>query len=325
VIARCRVLWVLLAAGLAITISVAQKPQGNGEAIRLPLPAQATSVALGASANRAAVVSRDGKLRVWNLAEARQLRVIALASANIDFTAISPDGRWIFTGDHSGNAVVWDSETGQEQLQLRLPHYPSTAAFSRDGKSLAVAPMGDPVQVFDVAGPRKLYQTNAITGGTAAIAFSRDGSLIATADADTAVRVYDVHTGKQLAENRDFLLEPLAVDFTSDGKQVIAAGADKVLAFIDAANGKLVRRLQRTVEPVAYLEVSPDGAFVATVFMKADNLVLPAPVAVWELSSGEKKQEWLPPTVALGTSWTQDGQLISANATPDFLQVWRIR
>jgi WD40 repeat protein len=262
---------------------------------------------------------------VWDLAEARLLRVIALTNGNINYTAISSGGRWIFTGDHSGNVVVWDSDTGQAKLQLQSQHYPSTAAFSRDGNWLAIAPMGDPVQVFDVHAGRKLYETKAITGGTAAVAFSRDDSLIVTADADTAVRVYDARTGKLTAVNRDFLLEPLAVDFTSDGKQVIAAGADKVLAFIDAKSGKLVRRLEKTVEPVAYLEVSPDGAFVATVFMKADNLVLPAPVAVWETSSGLKKQEWLPPTVALGTSWTRDGHLISADATPDSLRIWRIR
>jgi WD40 repeat protein len=222
---QCRVVWVVLAGVLAI--AAAQTPQPNAETIRLPLPAQAASVALSARANRAAVVCRDGKLRVWDLAEARLLRVIALTSGNIDYTAISSEGRWIFTGDHSGNVVVWDSETGQAQLQLRSPHYPSTAAFSRDGKWLAMAPMGDPVQVFDVHAGRKLYETKAITGGTAAIAFSRDNSLIVTADADTAVRVYDARTGKLLAENRDFLLEPLAVDFTSDGKQVIAAGDAK--------------------------------------------------------------------------------------------------
>ncbi|MGA7768370.1 MAG: PQQ-binding-like beta-propeller repeat protein [Candidatus Sulfotelmatobacter sp.] len=318
------VVWVVLAGVLAL--AAAPTPQPDLATIRLPLPAQAVSVALSASANRAAVVCRDGKLRVWDLTEARILRVIVLANGNIDYTAISPpEGRWIFTGDHSGNMVVWDNDTGQAQLQLRSPHYPSTAAFSHDGKWLAIAPMGGPVQVFDVRAGRKLYETNAITGGTAAIAFSRDGSLIVTADADAAVRVYDAHIGKLLAENRDFLLEPLAVDFTSDGKQVIAAGADKVLAFIDANSGKLVRRLEKTVEPVAYLEVPPDGAFVATVFMKADNLVLPAPVAVWETSSGLKKQEWLPPTVALGTSWTRDGHLISADATPDSLRIWRIR
>jgi WD40 repeat protein len=320
---QCRVVWVVLAGALAI--AAAQRPQPNAETTRLPLPAQAASVALSASANRAAVVCHDGKLRVWDLAEARLLRVIALTNGNINYTAISSGGRWIFTGDHSGNVVVWDSDTGQAKLQLQSQHYPSTAAFSRDGNWLAIAPMGDPVQVFDVHAGRKLYETKAITGGTAAVAFSRDDSLIVTADADTAVRVYDARTGKLTAVNRDFLLEPLAVDFTSDGKQVIAAGADKVLAFIDAKSGKLVRRLEKTVEPVAYLEVSPDGAFVATVFLKADNLVLPAPVAVWETSSGLKKQEWLPPTVALGTSWTRDGHLISADATPDSLRIWRIR
>jgi WD40 repeat protein len=138
------------------------------------LPAQAASVALSASANRAAVVCHDGKLRVWDLAEARLLRVIALTNGNINYTAISSGGRWIFTGDHSGNVVVWDSDTGQAKLQLQSQHYPSTAAFSRDGNWLAIAPMGDPVQVFDVHAGRKLYETKAITGGTAAVAFSRD-------------------------------------------------------------------------------------------------------------------------------------------------------
>ena len=73
---QCRVVWVVLAGALAI--AAAQTPQPNAETTRLPLPAQAASVALSASANRAAVVCHDGKLRVWDLAEARLLRVIAL-------------------------------------------------------------------------------------------------------------------------------------------------------------------------------------------------------------------------------------------------------
>ena len=101
---QCRVVWVVLAGALAI--AAAQRPQPNAETTRLPLPAQAASVALSASANRAAVVCHDGKLRVWDLAEARLLRVIALTNGNINYTAISSGGRWIFTGDHSGNVVV---------------------------------------------------------------------------------------------------------------------------------------------------------------------------------------------------------------------------
>src|SRR5713226_292762 len=199
-----------LFAGFAIA-TMAQTPQGSADVIQLPAPV--TSVALSAISNRAAVVSRDKKLTLWSLADGRLLRTIALATAEIDVTAISDDGRWMFTGDHSGNAVIWDANTGQAQLQLRLPHYSGAASFSHDGKFIAIAPMGDPVQVFDVAANRMLYQTNGVTGGTAALAFSRDGTSIATADADTAVRVYDARTGKLVTENRDFLLEPLALDF----------------------------------------------------------------------------------------------------------------
>jgi WD40 repeat protein len=307
-------------------ISAAQTTQPNPKAIKkLPLPAQATSMALSASANRAAAVSSDGKLRVWDLTDGRVLREIALPDGNIDSTAISPDGRWIFTGAHSGEAVVWNSETGKAQLQLRLPHYPSTASFSRDGMLLAIAPMGDAIQVFDVRAGRKLYETTAVIGGTAAIAFSRDGKFFATADADTEVRIYNAQLGKLLGENKDFLQEPLAVDFTSDGKQVIAAGGDKILVFIDAASGKLIRRLPKTDEPAMYLEVSPDGAFVASFYMKADNLTMPAPVTIWEVSSGEKKQDWLPPNVQWRAGWTHDGHLISVDTTPDSMQIWRIR
>lgn len=318
---RGGILGLLLAA--VPLIAAPQTPSTNGQTARLPLPALASSVALGG--NRAAAVCPDKKLRIWDLTERRLLRVIELSSGSVDYTAISPDGHLIFTGEHSGNAVIWNSETGQAQLQMYLPHYPSTAAFSGDGKLLAIAPMGDPVQVFDVHDWHKLYQTNPVTGGTAAIAFSRDGKSMATADADTAVRIYDARNGKILAKNDDFLLEPLAVAFTFDGRQVIAAGADKVLDYVDASSGRLLRRLQKTAEPVAYLEVSPDGAYVATVYIKADNLVLPAPVAVWEVSTGQKVQDWMPPGLALATAWTHDGHLISAYATADSLQVVRIR
>ena len=312
-----------LVAGMA-TATMAQKPQGSPEVIQLAAPV--TAVALAASSNRAAVVSRDKKLTLWDLADGRLLRTMALGTAEIDVMAISQDGRWIFTGEHSSNAFVWDANTGQAQIQLKLPHYPSAAAFSHDGKFIAIAPMGDPVQVYDVAAARMLYQTNGVVGGTQAVAFSRDGTSMATADADTAVRVYDARSGKQVAENRDFLLEPLAVDFNSDGRQVVAGGGDKIVAFIDAGSGKLIRRLQKTDEPVSNysLKVSPDGSLVAAILMKAENMTQPAPVVVWEVSSGQRKFEWMPTTLALDMDWTRDGRLISAGADADSLHIWRV-
>jgi WD40 repeat protein len=314
---------VLFLAGFG-TSMMEQTHQGSPEVITLP--AAVTSVALSAISNRAAVVSRDKELTLWDLSEGRLLRTIELATAEIDVTAISNNGRWVFTGDHLGNASIWDATTGQAQLRLRLQHYPGAASFSQDDKFIAIAPMGDPVEVFDVAAARMLYQTSSVTGGTVAVAFSRDGASIATADADTAVRIYDARTGKLVAVNRDFLLEPLALDFSSDSRHVIAGGGDKILLFIDAASGKVVRRLEKTEEPISpsSLKVSPDGSIIAAILMKADNMTQPAPIVMWESSSGTTKSQWMPTKLAICLDWTNDGHLISAGVDSDSLHVWRV-
>jgi WD40 repeat protein len=307
----------------------AQAPQSTSQAKTqtMVLSSPPTSGGLSSGADRAAVVGSDKKLRLWDLANGHLLRTIELPTADIDFTAVSPGGQFILTGDHEGNVLLWNTETGKSQIQLLLPHAPSAAAFSADGKILAIAPASEPIQLFDVASGRKLWETAAVIGGTISLAFSRNGAFIASADTDTVVRIHDAHSGKLVAENRDFLLEPLAIDFTADGKQVIAAGADKVIVFIDASTGKLVRRLPKMDEPVSWssLKVSPDGAHFATVCMIAENLDKPRPVAMWNIDSGQKESEWTPSSVIQDVGWTHDGQLVSVGRTANSLLVFRIQ
>ena len=320
---RCRFVWPLLAA--ISFAAAAQTPDRTSQTIKLP--SAATSGALSSNADRAAIVGVDKRLRVWNLADGRLIHTIELATADTDYTAISPGGRWIVTGDATGKVIVWNAETGTSQFQAQIPHTPSAAAFSSDGKILAIAPASDPIQIFDIESGRKICETGVVTGGTAAIAFARNGASIAAADSDTVVRISDARTCRLIAENRDFLLEPLAIDFTPDGTQVVAAGADKVIAFIDATNGKLIRKLPKIEQPVSWssLRVSPDGKLFATVSMTAENLNKPRPVAIWDLASGEKTSEWMPPTIARSIGWTHDGHLISAGGDDDSLFIWRIQ
>jgi WD40 repeat protein len=322
---HCGFAWVFLA-GISFALAAArQTPDTISQTIKLP--SSPTSGALSSNGDRAAIVGADKKLRVWNIADGSLVQTIDLSTADIDYTAVSPGGQWIVTGDPVGNVVVWNAETGKSQIQLQIAHAPSAAAFSSDGRILAIAPASEPIQIFDIASGRKICQTGVVTGGTAAIAFARNGAFIAAADTDTAVRISDARTCKLMAENRDFLLEPLAIDFTADGTQVIAAGADKVIAFIDATNGKLVRKLPKIDQPISWssLRVSPDGKHFATVSMTAENLSKPRPVTVWDLASGEKKSEWMPPTIARSIGWTHDGHLISAGDDADSLFIWRIQ
>lgn len=127
---------------------------------------------------------------------------------------LSQDGRWLFFGDSTGGVHIWDSVTGDVRFETAIAHYISTAALSYDGATLAVAPSGEPAQVFDLRSKRQLFQLTSDFSGPMAVKFSPHGSLIASADTDTAIRVFDAHTGKLRWRFNEMTLEPFAVDFT---------------------------------------------------------------------------------------------------------------
>jgi WD40 repeat protein len=291
------------------------------EIATIPTPAEAESFLLAGSGKLAAAVCADHKLRVWTLPDSALQRTMNLSNTHNDLAEISPDGHWIVIGDHHGDGMIWDAGSGREYCELRLTPYPSAAAFSHDSRYLAVAAMGEPVQVHELATRHILYELEHVIGGSNAVAFSRDGALLATVDGDTAVRIYDARTGKPVARNTDFLLEPLGIEFTADGKHTIAGGADKVIAFIDTATGKSTRRMDRTAEPALYLRLSPDGRSLAIVFMKADDLLKPVPIAIVDVVSLRRQAEWLPPALPIGGGWTEDGHLLIATATKDAIHV----
>ncbi len=311
-----------IAVGMLLAGLLAAQP---AEVAMLATPAPARSFLLAKTGKVAAAVCRDQKVRVWALLERQVVREIDIGKRSFDSIVISDDGGWIAAGDHNGLYTVWNASTGAQQMQLETPYYPMAMTFSPDGKRLAIAPAGEPVQLYDVGSGKKLFELQRTIGGSQAVVFSRDGGRVATADSDTVVRIYDGRNGELLARHTDFLLEPLAASFTVDGKQLLAAGGDKVIALLDASTGSVVRKSDKLVDPVAYLEVSPDGVLTAAGLMHADNLLIPAPVVISETGSGRKVQEWRPSNRVLGGGWTSDGHLLAAIGSTKGLHIWRVR
>jgi len=321
--ARCDARLILALVIMAATAAGAQTRPAVIASIASPSPPVA--VLLAKNGRMLAAFGEDKKLRMWSLPDGTLQQTIDGAARQFTTSAISPDGRAIAAGDFAGRSSVWDVATGEERMHVSLAFYPMALAFSPDSARLAIAPVGEPVQIYDVASGRKLSELQRVTGGTQALAFSRDGSRIATADADTVVRVYECATGKLLASNDAFVLEPLAVAFAADGKQVLAGGGDKFVAWIDAANGTTVRRSGRVDDPVAALDISPDGTRAVTALMHADNLLMPGAIIVTDVATGHRVSEWLPASRAIGGGWTADGHLLVATAESATIKLWRVQ
>jgi WD40 repeat protein/transcriptional regulator with XRE-family HTH domain len=149
-----------------------------------------------------ATFDRSGEACLWDATSGEMLfslnvfEVNTIQEANPIGIAFSPDGSRLAT---VGGAFIkiWDVVTGQAALTVPLDEgtLAYAAAYSPDGKRLAVSFRGGSVNVLDAASGHKLFDLTGHTGSVRHIAFSLDGTRIATASADGTVRLWDAATG----------------------------------------------------------------------------------------------------------------------------------
>jgi WD40 repeat protein len=179
----------------------------------------------------------------------------------------SPDGRRLAVTD--GNLVLFDVASGREERQIELPQGVTIrhAAFSPDGRAIAVELNGGQIDVWEVASGQKRLSFNAqakpdpsrVNGGIAVggrlvvsnpvtLAFSPDGRLLAQADGNTA-RLWDLYTGKEAAAF-DGHRGPIAgLAFAPEGRRLATSSADTTSLVWDAAPA--VKKLPALAAPLA--------------------------------------------------------------------------
>ena len=149
-------------------------------------------------------------------------RLVLGPQDDVRFSAVSPDGQWVFSGTHWENgktstARIWDAQTGK--LEKELPLYNSTAArFSPDGKwLLTITPDARLSQLWQADGWREVRR---LPGQSI---FSPDSRLLAVADGTGVIRLEETATGREVARLTGPEPAMRYVEcFTPDGTRLIA-------------------------------------------------------------------------------------------------------
>jgi WD40 repeat protein len=218
--------------------------------------------------NRAAL-SPDGKsaftmathdrgtvqLHFWDVPGQKVRHSVEYRSGYTSDLGFSPDSRLALSTSISGPCSIWDTATSQEVRRLPGFRGGTAAAFSADGRTVAVGSYSSTVTLWDVetGKPRPGSADPAI--GPWGLRFSADGRQLS----GVGVRpfAWDVATGRQLLRFAD-MADSISNIALSPDEKVIAVSGDRV-QLVDSASGRELRRTQTEKVYPSVLLFTADG------------------------------------------------------------------
>ncbi len=288
--------------------------------------------------------SRDGTVRIWDVATGQPRHILRGGGGDVFAVAFTADDATL-VGSSRDAISLWDSHTGRLKrlLKRRSPALAAPLSVSPDGRLLASVDgyLERTIKLWDLASGRVIRTLVGHEGfGIASLAFSPDGRVLASGGGDSSIRFWDIPSGtlrRIITRNEVWPIGAVnSLVWSPDGRTLASASgarggmfprggiqipdwSDTTITLWDPATGVVRRHLRSNLGDGLFIGIvtfSPDGQLMAGGTTKS------AMVGVWDLRTGSQILAYGEHKGAItSVAFSPDGKLLASSALGDHM-VW---
>jgi WD40 repeat protein len=282
-------------------------------------------LAFGGALPAMAALGGDSSVRIWNATTGDVLKTVKLASRpkSASCMAVSPDGKWLVTGESFAIAPIFtakiellDLASGGRIRTLATHHWEvESVAFDRDGRWLVFSSWDRKIRLLEFPSGNQAGEFESASKPLCA-AISPDAKVIASGGVGSGVTLWNRandHAPRVLVGHTGAVL---SVAFSPDSGRLASASADGSARIWDVRTGQSLVTLSGHEGAVTSVVFSPDGGEVAS--GGADHTL-----RLWDTTTGQDIETLGAHSAVWQVALSADGKYLAAGYADGAINVWK--